>query len=372
MRKQLLFGFFALALATMACAINLSSAKIKDAWTASNEAGDQRSTTFEQDKTVYVKVELGNAPDDTKVKATFSTVDVEGDEDNKLIDDHELTGGSGTLTFTLSNTKLWPVGKYKVELYLNGQLERTLEYEVKALPATPTVAAPTPQPTTESSAARITRAFMARDENGDEAVNRFQPTEVVYTIFDLEAAQGVHMKAVWIAKDAQGLALDTVLEEYPFEKEGSGRNWVSYTPDPDDPWKPGRYQVQLYVNDLLSQTLDFTIEEASQSSGAGSITSAFMSYDQGGVSPTTVFGRNDVFYCIVGYSTNGLVSLRAEWYQDDTQAAQNTFIDSFTVDVSGTSSTWFSLSGGNWSPGDYRLDLYVNDEYSTSVYFEVR
>jgi hypothetical protein len=383
-RKQLLFAFLAFVLATVACAINFNSAKIDDAWTASNEAGDQRATTFEQDDTVYVKVELGSAPDDTKVKAVFSTVDVEGDEDNKLIDDHELTSGSGTLTFTLSNTKLWPAGTYKAELFLNDKLDRTLNFDVKASqtaqvtpPAptqvAPTQAAPTLPPTTEGSVttARITRAFMAHDENGNEPATRFQPDEVVYTIFDLEAPQGASMKAVWVAKDAQDLALNTILEELPFDMQTSGRNWVSYSPTAGEPWKPGRYQVELYVNNALSQALDFTIEEAS-SPDSGSITGAYTAFDQDGNSPTTVFGPNDIFYCIVDFSTSGLVSIRAEWYAVDTQESQNSLIDSYTADVSGTGSTWFSLSSGTWSVGTYRVDLYVNDQYSMTVDFEVQ
>ncbi len=384
-RKQLLFALLAFVLATLACAVNFNSASIDDAWTARNEAGDQRTTTFEQNETVYVKVDLGSAPDDTKVKAAFSTVDVEGDEDNKLIDDHELTSGSGTLTFTLSNTKLWPAGTYKAEVFLNDKLDRTLNFDVKAsqtaqvtppapTAAAPTQAAPTLPPTTEGGAttARITQAFMARDENGNDPATRFTPQEVVYTIFTLETTQPVSMKAVWVAKDAQGTPLNTILEELPFEMQSSAQNWVSYTPTASDPWKPGRYQIELYIADVLAQALDFTIEDVSSTGGSGSITSAFMSFDQDGNSPTTVYGPNDFFYCIVNFNTLGLVPIRAEWYADDTQAAQNDFIDSYTADVSGVGDTWFSLSSGTWSIGTYRVDLYVDDEFATSVYFEVQ
>ena len=40
--------------------------------------------------------------------------------------------GSGNAHFTLStpNTGLWPAGKYKVEIYLNDKLDRTLEYAI--------------------------------------------------------------------------------------------------------------------------------------------------------------------------------------------------------------------------------------------------
>lgn len=47
------------------------------------------------------------------------------------LDESELTSGSGTLTFSLSNSQPWPVGKYKVDLYLNEELDRTLDFEVR-------------------------------------------------------------------------------------------------------------------------------------------------------------------------------------------------------------------------------------------------
>ena len=33
--------------------------------------------------------------------------------------------------FTLSNNQEWPKGKYKVDLYLNGKIDRTVEFQVE-------------------------------------------------------------------------------------------------------------------------------------------------------------------------------------------------------------------------------------------------
>jgi hypothetical protein len=120
-----------LVLATLACGFNVSSAKIASAALAADKSGAPATTTFSQDQSViYLIVELANAPDDTKVKAVWTAVQAEGVEANYLLDQSELTSGSGTLTFTLTNNQLWPTGKYKADLYLNDQLDRTLEYEV--------------------------------------------------------------------------------------------------------------------------------------------------------------------------------------------------------------------------------------------------
>jgi len=55
----------------------------------------------------------------------------EGVEPDFFIDETELTSGSNTLTFQLSNDAPWPAGQYKVDLYLNDELDRTLEFEVR-------------------------------------------------------------------------------------------------------------------------------------------------------------------------------------------------------------------------------------------------
>ncbi|RME06403.1 MAG: hypothetical protein D6803_06610, partial [Anaerolineae bacterium] len=78
-------------------------------------------------------VDLKNAPDDTNLKAVWVAVDAEGvDEKNMVINETEFTTGSGLAFFTLENKEyLWPTGQYKVEIYLNGELAKTLTFEVR-------------------------------------------------------------------------------------------------------------------------------------------------------------------------------------------------------------------------------------------------
>ena len=90
-----------------------------------------QTSVFSPQDTFYVLVDLANAPDDTTVKAAWTAVEAEGVEPNFFIDEAEITSGSNTLTFNLSNDSPWPTGKYKVDLYLNGELDRTLEFEVQ-------------------------------------------------------------------------------------------------------------------------------------------------------------------------------------------------------------------------------------------------
>jgi hypothetical protein len=115
-----------------ACEFSASTANIANATLAKDEAGTQPTTVFAQPETFYLVVDLANAPDDTTVRAAWYAVDV-GDvaPPNTLIDEAELTTGTNTLFFNLAPESLWAVGDYKVEIYLNDELERTLTFEVQ-------------------------------------------------------------------------------------------------------------------------------------------------------------------------------------------------------------------------------------------------
>lgn len=122
----------ALTLVTLACGGTISTANIKSARLSVNESGRPEMTTFNQDDlTIYCVITLANAPDSTVVKTSWIAADVEGVDLNTLIDETELTSGDGELYFNIANNQLWPLGQYKVEIYLNDKLDRTLEYQVQ-------------------------------------------------------------------------------------------------------------------------------------------------------------------------------------------------------------------------------------------------
>jgi hypothetical protein len=127
----ILLALALLLLAALACEFSASTAKIADAWMSTDEAGDARVTSFAQDADFYAQADLQNAPDDTALKAVWTAVDAQDTDPNLVINETELTTGSGLVHFTLSNNNLWPTGTYKVELYMGDQLARTLEFEVR-------------------------------------------------------------------------------------------------------------------------------------------------------------------------------------------------------------------------------------------------
>ena len=127
----MLLALMALILSTLACEFSASTANISDAWMSADEDGAERVTAFAQDAVFYAQVDLQNAPDDTTLKAVWIAVEVQDTEPNFMINETELATGDGLVHFTLSNDNLWPTGKYKVDLYINGELASTLEFQVR-------------------------------------------------------------------------------------------------------------------------------------------------------------------------------------------------------------------------------------------------
>ncbi len=132
MNKRLLMIGSAIGMllfSSIACEFSASTAKISSAVLTADEAGMAATTEFTADQPFVYIVNLANAPDSTKVKAVWYTVDEEGTATQFV--EKEMVGGDSPITFSASNNGPWPVGTDKVELYLNDKLDRTQEFSVQ-------------------------------------------------------------------------------------------------------------------------------------------------------------------------------------------------------------------------------------------------
>jgi hypothetical protein len=122
----------ALLSATLACGgeVSVSTAKVADAYMSTDEGGTDRTTAYAQDAVFYAQVDLQNAPDDTVLKAVWSVVDAQDTDPGLVINETEYTTGSDVY-FTLSNNDLWPIGTYKVDIHLDGELVDTINFSVQ-------------------------------------------------------------------------------------------------------------------------------------------------------------------------------------------------------------------------------------------------
>lgn len=108
-----------------------SSANVADAWMSTDEAGEERTTTFAQDAVFYAKVDLQNAPDTTLLEGVWIEVEADGQEPNLEIERTQIETGSNLVTFQLQMPNPWPLGVYAFDLYLDEELERRLDFTVE-------------------------------------------------------------------------------------------------------------------------------------------------------------------------------------------------------------------------------------------------
>ena len=139
-----LFAFASLvvlvAVVAAGCNFSISTANITQATLSKDVKGDafepvDPTTTFPVDQPViHLVANVANAPEGTKVKSVWTAVDVgEVAPANTQIAETEIvlnSGGAAHFTLSIPDTGVWPVGKYKVDVYLNDKLDRTLEYTV--------------------------------------------------------------------------------------------------------------------------------------------------------------------------------------------------------------------------------------------------
>lgn len=121
----------ALVISTLACGGKFSTGNIGDAWLSNDGEGNNRTTTFSQEDTKNLFVELNIAPDDTELKVTWNAVDAKEVDLNYLFNKIHFTFSDVVVHFYLSNDGLWPFGSFKTDVYLNGTVDWSLSFEAQ-------------------------------------------------------------------------------------------------------------------------------------------------------------------------------------------------------------------------------------------------
>jgi len=109
--------------------------------TLARDAGEKFEpvTSFKTSDTFCALVKLSEAKTGTRVKAIWTAVEAAGIE-NKKIFEKEVTINPETtkdvkepsrIDFTLSHNNPYPVGDYKAEIYLNGELAKTVKFKIQ-------------------------------------------------------------------------------------------------------------------------------------------------------------------------------------------------------------------------------------------------
>ena len=114
----------------------------------------------------------------------------------------------------------------------------------------------------------IEKLTLVRDA-GDKfvPVQRFRPTDIFGVLVKLSGSNsGTKVKGVWTIVDAGGMKdkkiLDRAIEMTDEKiKESKNPSRIDFTLSHDNPYPPGDYKFEVYLNGELADTVEFTIEE---------------------------------------------------------------------------------------------------------------
>ncbi|MCC6958123.1 MAG: hypothetical protein IT316_15080 [Anaerolineales bacterium] len=327
---------------------------------ALDEDGNSPVTSFSPQDKFYLVADIANAPAaGVPVKVVWTAVDVEGDTpSNSEIDTYENSVGNGSFWCSLtSNTGEWPLGTYRVDLYLDEALVKTIDFQV----GTQGGAAP------PAGVTAVTDVYMARDAEGEQDTNVFAPSEAVVLVGTLvNAPQGAQVEAIWKADNVAGRQPD---EEISIPKSftfNEGLFSISLTSDTGSLVK-GEYKVDLQLNGETVETRYFLVTDIK-------IVNPYMATDDTGDTRTTIYKTEQLFYVhFTLVNAPADTGVTTKWYKLGDKAGDHVQInDSSYTFGSGDFYVRLSPNSGVWEAGSYVVDLYLNDYFCASVYFEVQ
>jgi hypothetical protein len=96
------------------------------------DPGDRASTFETGDRTVHCVTTLKEAKSGTQMKFGWWIVDADGTQNKKIKEINYRTRALENVVHAhLTLPQDWPSGKYKVEVYVNGDLDKTVYYAVQ-------------------------------------------------------------------------------------------------------------------------------------------------------------------------------------------------------------------------------------------------
>ncbi len=96
------------------------------------DPGDKTNAFSRGDRTIHCVAKLADVKAGTKMKFSWFIVDAGGSKNEKIKDiDYTTRAQENIVHGHLTLPQDWPSGKYRVEVFVNGNLEKTAQYSVK-------------------------------------------------------------------------------------------------------------------------------------------------------------------------------------------------------------------------------------------------
>ena len=97
------------------------------------DAGESTNTLAASDRTVHCVVTFNEAKPGTKIRVVWVAENVEGKSKHSELDsiDHIMDYDEKKLDFHLTWSQDWRPGTYRVEIYIDGILDKTTDYTIE-------------------------------------------------------------------------------------------------------------------------------------------------------------------------------------------------------------------------------------------------
>ncbi len=213
--------------------------------------------TFAANQPIYhAVVTVNGAPSNTSVRAVWNSATA------KLGEYEIKTDGSRNLDFTFKpDGGGLPTGSYHVDIYLNGTLNRTLNFTVAGGAGTP-APAPSLAPSGSGIIASVTLALGAQSDT-KQPINPTTvfPSNAVFhaVVATQNAPANTKIRATWYAVDVGNVAPpNTLIDSSELMTDGSRD--IDFTLSPNSVWAVGTYRVEIAVNGNVEQVVNFSVK----------------------------------------------------------------------------------------------------------------
>lgn len=132
-KLTVLLAVAALIASILACSFFSSGPSTSNFYMASDQNGQNKTTTFSSNQDFYAFFDVSGIQPGTKFEAQWYALNVQGQDPTKPFQttDYTYQSGISTIYFQLTNSGGWPAGNYKVQIFMSGSQIGELTFSVQ-------------------------------------------------------------------------------------------------------------------------------------------------------------------------------------------------------------------------------------------------
>lgn len=226
-------------------------------------------------KEIHTVVTAPQAPSGTRFKIVWTAVDVgsAASPNTKMTELSDTWSGPENHDYYFLPSGNLAEGSYKVDLYVDDKLDRTLNFLVRkgasppAVNLTPSpVGSCPPAPTQTAQSAIVQSVTTAKDSDATtkapiNPTTIFGPGDKLHAVTKfVNAPDNTKFKVIWFATDVGDAAPSCNYEFATYELTTSGSNYLDFTYQMPHGLPIGLYRVEIYVDDQFAMAQDFKVQ----------------------------------------------------------------------------------------------------------------